>query len=236
MLVVAPRFIIGSSGAEFQRAAVLAIPLTIFGSIQFLGWLGDAIFLGSNRPFLRAVMIFGEQTIRIVLMLLLLERFQIAALIIAYFVAILARGFIAYFVANKFCFPQRFYVWQSLAAPVLAAGLHYVFLTLIAKVVWQQDEISSIILFFIGLVPAMPVFFFFYALVGGWDDAGLDEVAEAGTMTGFLRSVVRIVFVIPSRWGAKLSPLHNRFPITMRESAMAEAKLLTDERVKLVEA
>lgn len=236
MLVVAPRFIIGSSGTEFQRAAVLAIPLTIFGSIQFLGWLGDAIFLGSNRPFLRAVMIFGEQSIRIVLMVLLLERFQIAALIIAYFVAILARGFISYFVANKFCFPQRFYVWQSLAAPVLAAGLHYVFLTLIAKVVWQQDEISSIILFFIGLVPAMPVFFFFYALVGGWDDAGLDEVAQASLMTGFLRSVVRIVFVIPSRWGAKLSPLHNRFPITMRESAMAEAKLLTDERVKLVEA
>jgi hypothetical protein len=34
--------------------------------------------------------------------------------------------------------------------------------------------------------------------------------------------------------GAKLSPLHNRFPITMRESAMNEAKLLTEERVKLV--
>ena len=54
LLVVAPKFIIGSSGMEFQRAAVLAVPLTIFGSIQFFGWLGDAIFLGSNRPALRA--------------------------------------------------------------------------------------------------------------------------------------------------------------------------------------
>ena len=61
LLVVAPRFIIGSSGTEFQRAALLAIPLTIFGSIQFLGWLGDAIFLGANRPVYRAAMIFGEQ-------------------------------------------------------------------------------------------------------------------------------------------------------------------------------
>ena len=40
-------------------------------------------------------------------MLLLLERFQIVALIIAYFVAILARGLASYFIANKFCFPQR---------------------------------------------------------------------------------------------------------------------------------
>ena len=235
LLVVAPRFIIGSSGAEFQRAAVLAIPLTIFGSIQFLGWLGDAIFLGANRPFLRAVMVLIEQSLRIGLMLVLLARFQIIALIIAYFVGIFVRGVVSYFVAHKFCFPQRFYFWQSLAAPVIAAGLHYLFLSLIAQFVWQKDEISSIILFFIGLVPAMPIFFFFYALVGGWDDAGLDEVSEASNMTGFLRPIIHTVFVVPSRWGAKVSPLHNRFPITMRASAMAEAKSLTDERVKLVQ-
>jgi O-antigen/teichoic acid export membrane protein len=235
LLVVAPKFIIGSSGMEFQRAAVLAVPLTIFGSIQFLSWLGDAIFLGANRPVLRATMVLGEQTIRIGLLVLLLARFQIEALIIAYFVGILTRGLVSYFVADKYCFPQRFYFWQSLAAPVIAAGLHYLFLSLIAKFVWTGDDISSIVLFFIGLLPSMPFFFFFYALAGGWDKAGLDEVTEASQMTGFLRPVVNIVFVLPSKWGAKLSPLHNRFPITMRESAMAEAKLLTEQKVKLVE-
>ena len=235
LLVVAPRFIIGSSGVEFQRAAVLAIPLTIFGSIQFLSWLGDALFLGANRPSLRAMMVLGEQTIRIGLMVILLAQFQITALIIAYFVGILVRGLVAYFVAHKYCFPQRFYFWQSLAAPVLAAGLHYLFLSAIAQFVWQKDEISSIILFFIGLVPAMPVFFLFYALAGGWDDAGLDEVTEASRMTGFLYHVVNIVFALPSRWGARLSPLHNRFPITMRAAAMNEAELLTEARVKLVQ-
>jgi hypothetical protein len=199
-----------------------------------LGWLGDALFLGANRPFLRAAMILGEQTIRIGLMVALLAQFQIVALIIAYFVAILVRGVVAYFVAHKYCFQQRFYFWQSLAAPVLAAGLHYLFLSLIAELVWRGDEITSVILFFIGLVPAMPVFFFFYALAGGWDDAGLEETIEAYQMTGFLRPVVNIIFVLPSKWGAKISPLHNRFPISIRASAMEGAKLLTDERVKLV--
>ena len=235
LLVVAPKFIIGSSGMEFQRAAVLAVPLTIFGSIQFFGWLGDAIFLGSNRPALRAGMIFLEQAIRVGLLIILLNKFQIEALVIAYFVGILVRGVVAYFVADKFCFPQKIYFWQTLSAPLIAGGAQYLFLSLIAKYVWQADEISSVVLFFIGLLPAMPVFFFFYALAGGWDTAGLEEVTEASSMTGFLRPVVRIVFEIPSRWGAKLSPLHNRFPIKMRDMAMIEAQALTEERVKLVE-
>jgi O-antigen/teichoic acid export membrane protein len=235
LLVAAPKFIVGSSGVEFQRAAVLAIPLTIFGSIQFLGWLGDAIFLGANRPLLRALLILGEQTIRITLLLLLLERFQIMALLIAYFVATLARGIVAYFVADRFCFPQRIYFWQSLAAPGLAAGAHYLFLSLVAALIWRNDEITSIMLLFIALVPCMPFFFFFYALAGGWDDAGLEEAALAGRMTGFLRPVVNIIFIAPSRWGARFSPLHNRFPITMRPAAVAEAQLLTEERVKLAQ-
>ncbi len=234
LLVVAPKFIMGSSGEEFRRAAVYAIPLTIFGSIQFLGWLGDAIFLGANKPSLRALLILGEQIIRIGLMVILLERFQIFALLIAYFVAILARGLIAYFVADRYCFPQRFYFWQSAAAPVAAAVAYYFFLSVLANFIWQGDEITSIVLFFLALVPCMPVFFFFYALAGGWDVAGLEEVDEASRMSGPMRPIVNVIFIIPSKWGARISPLHNRFPITMRELAQAEARSLTEERVKLV--
>jgi O-antigen/teichoic acid export membrane protein len=235
LLVAAPKFIIGSSGQEFQRAAIIAIPLTVFGAIQFLGWLGDAIFLGSNKPLLRAALILLEQSIRIGLMLILLERFQIMALLIAYFIAILVRGVASYFVADRYCFPQRFYFWQSLAAPALAAVAQYFFLSLIASVLWQNDEITSIVLLFVALVPCMPVFFFFYALLGGWDDAGLEETVQASNMVGFLRPVINLIFILPSRWGARISPLHNRFPITMRPLAMEEARLLTQEKVKLVE-
>jgi hypothetical protein len=54
-------------------------------------------------------------------------------------------------------------------------------------------------------------------------------------MTGFLRPVIQIIFILPSRWGARISPLHNRFPITMRPLAMEEARLLAQDKVKLVE-
>jgi len=84
-----------------------------------------------------------------------------------------------------------------------------------------------------GVTRCMPVFFF-CALAGGWDQAGLDKSDEASRMTGFLRPVVNFIFIAPNRWGAKISPLHSRFPITMRPAARAEARALTEERVRLV--
>jgi hypothetical protein len=37
----------------------------------------------------------------------------------------------------------------------------------------------------------------------------------------------------PTALGARLSPLHGRFPITNRLAAMEEARALTEEKVKL---
>jgi hypothetical protein len=37
----------------------------------------------------------------------------------------------------------------------------------------------------------------------------------------------------PTALGARISPLNNRFPITNRPQAMAEARMLTEEKVKL---
>jgi hypothetical protein len=41
------------------------------------------------------------------------------------------------------------------------------------------------------------------------------------------------LFWASSALGARLSPLHNRFPIDIRNAALAEACTLTDERVRL---
>jgi hypothetical protein len=37
----------------------------------------------------------------------------------------------------------------------------------------------------------------------------------------------------PSAFGARISPLNGRFPITIRSEAMVEAKALTREKVEL---
>jgi hypothetical protein len=52
-------------------------------------------------------------------------------------------------------------------------------------------------------------------------------------MTGPMRGMVTWMMIKPTALGARLSPLNNRFPISIREAAMVEARSLTEEKVKL---
>ncbi len=233
LLAVAPRFIIGSTGVEFQRAAIYVIPLTIWGAVQFPSWVGDNVQLGSNKPYLKSILVFSEQLIRVVLAWILLARFQVTGLIIAYFVGLFSKGIASYIINHKVCFPQRFYIWQSLVAPILAGATHYGVLWLICGFIWKGDQITSVLIFLIGILPSFPLYMFFYGLYGGWDTATLDELRSAVVLSGSMRGLTRWGMYEPTALGARISPLNNRFPITNRIEAMLEAKALTEERVKL---
>ncbi len=233
LLAVADRFILGASGPEFVRAAVYAVPLILWGAIQYPSWVGDNIQLGANRPYLKSVLVGAEQAIRIVLALLLLRRYQINALIVAYFVGLLSKDIAAYWVNHRLCFPQRFYLWQSLAAPLLAGAAHYLVLRWLTGLIWQGDQVTSVLIFFIGILPSFPLFAFFYGLCGGWDEDTLGEMREAVTLTGFVRPLAWL-FWAASALGSRLSPLHGLFPIAIRSAALEEARSLTQERVTLI--
>ena len=232
LLAVADRFILGASGMEFERAAVYVIPLVIWGAIQYPSWVGDGVQLGANRPYLKSALVFGEQVVRITLAWLLIERFQINALIFAYFVGLLTKGIVAYIVNHKLCFPQRFFTWQSLIAPILAAATHYFLLRWFTGLIWKDDQLTSVLIFFVGILHSFPVYLFFYGLFGGWDQATLDELKAAAELTGGLRPLAWTVWAATAL-GARISPLHGRFPITIRDAALKEAADLTNEKVKL---
>ena len=68
--------------------------------------------------------------------------------------------------------------------------------------------------------------------MGGWDDATLDELGRAVDMQPSLRFMAWL-FHRSTALGARWSPLHNRFPITIRAEAMEEAASLTAEKVDL---
>ena len=93
--------------------------------------------------------------------------------------------------------------------------------------IWQGDAVTSVIIFFIGILPSYPVYMFFYGLAGGWDTDTLEELHQAMALTGFMRPVAWVIWKA-TELGAHLSPLHNRFPISIRSEAMREAQELTD--------
>ena len=233
LLAVAPRFILGSLGTEFQRAAVYVIPLTIWGAVQFPSWVGDNVQLGANKPWLKSILVFSEQMIRVTLAFFLIARFQVTGLIIAYFVGLFSKGIAAYIINHKICFPQRFYIWQSLVAPLLAGAAHYGILVTINNLIWKGDQITSVLIFLIGILPSFPLYMFLYGLFGGWDKDTLAELKDAVSLTGSVRWLTHWGMYAPTFLGARLSPLNGRFPITNRIEAMQEARSLTDEKVRL---
>jgi hypothetical protein len=171
--------------------------------------------------------------IRVSLAWVLLARFQVTGLIIAYFVGLFSKGIAAYIINHKVCFPQRFYIWQSLVAPLLAGAAHYGIIWYISGLIWKGDQISSVLIFLIGILPSFPVYMFLYGMFGGWDEATLAELNDAVALTGSMRWLTHWGMYEPTRLGARISPLNNRFPITNRAAAMMEAEALTIEKVKL---
>jgi O-antigen/teichoic acid export membrane protein len=233
MLAVADRFILGASGPQFERAAVYVIPLLVWGAVQYPSWVGDMVQRGANKPWLIVAMVGLEQTIRITLALLLLKKMQINGLILAYFIGIVIKDIITYFVNQRLCYQQRFYFWQSIGAPLLAGLVHYGALRWVTGLIWQGEQLTSVLIFFIALAPSYPLFAFFYAFLGGWDDDTLGEVRRAVALASFMKPLAWL-FWAASALGARLSPLHGRFPITIRAAALQEANALEAERVSLV--
>ena len=99
--------------------------------------------------------------------------------------------------------------------------------------IWKGDQITSVLIFFIGILPSFPLYIFFYGLFGGWDIATINELKDAVALTGNVRGLARWGFYEPTMLGARLSPLNGKFPITIRAEAMEEAKQLTQAKVKL---
>ena len=234
LLAVADRFILGSTGPDFVRAADWVRPLIVWGAIQYGSWVGDYVQLGSNKPWMKASLVGAEQLLRVGLALVLSGPLQVPGLIIAYFVGLASKGIASYFLNDRLCYRQVFYAWQSAVAPLVAGSIHYFLLRGLSDLVWKQEPITSVLLFLIGILPSFPLYAFMYALAGGWDRPGLEELKLAASLASPVKGFAKLFVYWPSELGARLSPLTGRFPIRVRELAMAEALEIDRERVRLV--
>ncbi len=120
-----------------------------------------------------------------------------------------------------------------MGAPILAGGVHYLIIRWVTGMIWQADQISSVLIFLIGILFSFPLYAFLYGLAGGWDDGTLGELGQAAELSSFMRPLSRL-FWSASRLGARISPLHNRFPISIRPEALQEAAALTAGKVSLL--
>jgi O-antigen/teichoic acid export membrane protein len=234
LLAVADRFILGSSGIEFERAATYAIPLLIGGSLTFATWIGDIVMYATKKTMFVTLLATLDFCVGLGGAFLLVDRFQVYALIAVPYITTTIRMLLVYYLNNRFCFPQKYYFWQSAIAPILAGIAHYLVLRWVTELIWRRDELTSILILLIAMLPAYPLYAFFYGLMGGWDQNTLAEFSRGTKLSGFARPMARL-FYRATELGARISPLHNRFPITIFEPAMAEADSLTKEKVSFLQ-
>ncbi len=239
------RAILGAAGLNWAEAAVYLQFFLWFQLIGFFSWLGDWMFAGAERTGLAAAVWVLEQGLRAIFMTFFVLVQPVVfgiylggmqGIITGYVVALAIKDVAAWTLIRREISAPKFYVWQSYIGPGLAAVANYLVLEFIARMIWQYpgDMLSSAVLFFIGVIPSLYLYSFISGLTGTWDERTLQEFERASSMVR-----MRVVGWFARRFyesialGARISPLHNRFPIDIYDEAMAEAAELTREKKEL---
>ncbi len=246
LAAIGPRAILGAAGPNWAYAAHLLWFFLLFQLMGFWSWLGDWMFAGADRTGLAASVWILEQGVRAIAMtwfvitepvVLGIYLGGMPGIIVGYCIGLFIKDIVAWILIRREISAPKLYTWQSYIGPALAALINFGILEVLSRLIWGgvNDLLTSALLFFIGTLPSLFVYSFFSGLTGTWDDRTLKEFRRASDMVR-MRGIGWLArrFYGSIALGAKLSPLHNRFPIDIYDEAMAEAEELTKEKKQLV--
>ncbi|MCK4896620.1 MAG: oligosaccharide flippase family protein, partial [Candidatus Heimdallarchaeota archaeon] len=214
------RFIVGGAGAEWAAATPLIVWFLIFHAIGYFSWLGDWMFAGSDRPGWAAISWIIEQVIRIGLLFVFIPLYAwfsitfgspMVAIMFAYFPALIIKNIFMWWGIRRdeyFKFKWKDLAWQGFVAPLGAAVVIWGILEGLFTLIWQREIITSVVILLIGTLFGMYIFAFFASLFGAFDDNTLAEFKRATEMAKGLKFMAKPLYLV-SKWGAKISPLHN---------------------------
>ncbi len=246
LAAIGPRAILGAAGPNWAYAAHLLGFFLLFQLMGFWSWLGDWMFAGADRTGLAASVWILEQGVRAIAMtwfvitepvVLGIYLGGMPGIIVGYCIGLFIKDVVAWILIRRKISAPKLYTWQSYIGPALAALINFGILEVLSRLIWGgvNDLLTSALLFFIGTLPSLFVYSFFSGLTGTWDDRTLKEFRRASDMVR-MRGIGWLArrFYGSIALGAKISPLHNRFPIDIYDEAMAEAEELTKEKKQLV--
>ena len=245
LLAVGWRFILGGAGAEWADASILIVWFLFFHSIGYFSWLGDWMFAGSDRPSLAAVSWLIEQGLRAIILAICIPRYTffstnfnspMVAIMFAYFPALIVKNLFMWWQIRRneyFKFKWKDLMWQGIAAPLFAAALLYGIFEGLFRLIWQGEIITSVVILLIGTLLGLYIFAFLASWFGAFDDNTLEELKRATGMAKGFGFMAKPLYKV-TEWATKISPLHNKFQISIFEEAAKEAEELTQEKTQLV--
>ncbi len=223
---VGDRVIRGTMGTQAVEVVQWLLPILLWGAFQWLAWSANQILIALGRPVTVSWLTIGEQAARVGLLVVLAPTYGMVGLAIAFAAALMLRGLVSWWLVGRVTGRTHVYVWRTFIAPVSAAAALHGLLRVVGEWAWTPTIPASITLLLGGLIAGLALYGFFTALLGGWDNGGITELARAARLSG-LGWPLAWLLTMAVRLGAQLSPLHGRFPATLREFAEEEARAAT---------
>ena len=220
------------TGDARSSAAALIVPLLVWGAVQWPAAIAERLLEAAGRPGLKSWLLVGEQALRLGLLVLLVPRFSLVGLFLAYTIPLLLRGALGWMLAGHLVVRPHLYVWQTVVAPAGAALALYVPLNALVAMLEGPSRVTLVVLYLVVMLFAFPFYGWLTALLGGWTDSGLEELHQAVTMSGLAFPFLWLLDTAV-RLGAQISPLRGRFSVDLRELAKGEAQSLTLRRAPL---
>ncbi|HQE93219.1 MAG TPA: oligosaccharide flippase family protein [Anaerolineae bacterium] len=223
---VGDRVIVGLVGAAFADVATWLLPLLIWGALQWGAWCTNTVLVATGHPAITSWLTIGEQIVRLGLLMLLVPARGMAGCPVAWALALMLRVIVAGLILYRRIGRMHIYVWRTVIAPAIAGWVVYAALRLVGDGWGTPTSSAGVGLLLAALIPAPALYGFLTALLGGWDDGDLAEWQRATRISG-IGFPLAWLLTSSVRLGARLSPLHGRFPVVLRELAEEEAQALT---------
>ncbi|MFH1131858.1 MAG: lipopolysaccharide biosynthesis protein [Pseudomonadota bacterium] len=229
MLALGSLFVQHAMDPQWARAADYLALAAVAGGFSAVAWLSDMLQKAAGRPGLFAVILGLEQGLRIGLFWLLIPRWQFYGFYMALLVGIIIKVVLAWTVNHRLIVRLRIFPWQMFIAPALAGFANYAILKMGAAFLGLSGRIEVMIVFFLAALLSFLICFFCCGLFGGFDTKLTEELEQASKMTGPIRPLTSLLF-LAAKAGWTLSPIHNRFPVTIAPAAMEECLELELQR------
>ena len=211
--------------ADSQVGEVILLLLAVT-AFRWGIWLVDSLLLASERPGLRSALTILEQILAVGGGLYLAPQWGILGFLSAYAIAFLIRFLLTWILMQRLIIRVHIYIWQTLVSPLISGMLIYYLLHVILEQItltWQTGFVLT------ALPVGLWIYALFSAIFGGWDDAGIRELGRAVRMSGIGKPYAWVLWQC-IRLGARISPLHGRFPIAIAGIAEEQATAITYTR------
>ena len=155
-----------------------------------------------------------------------IERVALDLKKMAHHLAFLIRTMFTWFLMQRLIVRVHIYIWQTFVSPLLSGMLIYYLLHVMLVEVTPVRQTSFV---FAALPLGLWIYAFFTALFGGWDDASIQEFERAVQLSGIGKPYAWVLWQC-IRLGARISPLHGRFPIVIAGIAEEQATAISFTR------